>query len=140
MCWGGNIVRCRLGESFDSTENGYVLKEVLVIRKLALVMLLVLALGVVGISQTAVTPRSVSVLLFDNNTGNTVAKLGVVFDKAVSFATSDVIAWGGEEATLVAISNNFAFIDVVVVPGGTLQITLSGEGMDAIVTGAFWFE
>ncbi|GEM_PF-663057 len=117
------------------------------IRKLALVMLLVLALGVVGISQTAVTPRSVSVLLFDNNTGNTIAKLGVVFDKAVSFATSDVIAWGalpgawgGEEATLVAISNNFAFIDVVVVPGGTLQITLSGDGADAVVTSAFWFE
>lgn len=121
-------------------EKGMLHKEVLVIRKLTLVMLLVLALGVVGISQTAVTPRSVGVLLFDNNTGNTVVKLGIVFDKAVSLSTSDVIAWGGQEATLVAVSNNFAFIDVVVVPGGTLQITLSGDGADAVVTSAFWFE
>ncbi len=110
------------------------------IRKLGLVVLLVLALGVVGISQTPVTPRSVGVLLFDNNTGNTVMKLGIVFDKAVSLTASDVIAWGGEEATLVAVSNNFAFIDVVVVAGGTLQITLSGDGADAVVTSAFWFE
>jgi len=109
-------------------------------RKLGLVLLVVLVLGVVGLGQTAVTPRSVGVLLFDNSTGTTVSKLGVVFDKAVTLGTSDILAIGGEAATLVAVSNNYVFIDVVVVPGGTLQITLSGEGADATVTGAFWFE
>ena len=109
-------------------------------KTLILGMLLVLALGVVGLSQTRVTPRVVGVLLFDNNTGNTVVKLGIVFDKAVSLAVSDIIAWGGQEATLVAVSNNFAYMDVVVVPGGTLQITLSGEAATGVVLDAFWFE
>jgi hypothetical protein len=109
-------------------------------RKLGLVLVVVLALGVAGFAQTAVTPRSVSVLLFDNDTGTTVTKLGIIFDKAVTLTTSDIIAFGGEEATLVAASNNYVFIDVVVVPGGTLQITLSGDGADAVVTNAFWFE
>ena len=111
-------------------------------KTLSLVVLLLLALGVVGLAQTAVTPRAVGggVLLFDNSTGATVVKLGIIFDKAVTLTKSDVIAIGGDAATLVAISNNFAFIDVVVVPGGTLQITLSGDEADAAVTGAFWFE
>ena len=113
---------------------------VVVRRKLGLVLLVVLALAVVGLGQTAVTPRSVGVLLFDNNSGTTISKLGVVFDKTVTFGTSDILAIGGEAATLVAVSNNYVFIDVVVVPGGTLQITLSGEGADATVTNAFWFE
>jgi hypothetical protein len=113
---------------------------VVVRRKLGLVLVVVLALGVAGFAQTAVTPRSVSVLLFDNDTGTTVTKLGIIFDKAVTLTTSDIIAFGGEEATLVAASNNYVFIDVVVVPGGTLQITLSGDGADAVVTNAFWFE
>ena len=109
-------------------------------RKLGLVLLLVLALGVVGLAQIAVTPRSVSVFLFDNETGATITKLAIIFDKAITLSTSDVIAFGGEMTTLVAVSNNFAFIDVVVVPGGTVQVTLTGEEADAKVTGAFWFE
>lgn len=109
-------------------------------RKLGIVLLVVLALGVVGLGQTAVTPRSVSTLLFDNETGATVTKLAIIFDKAITLSTSDVIAFGGEMTTLVAVSNQFAFIDVVVVPGGTVLVTLSGEGADATVTGAFWFE
>ena len=109
-------------------------------RKVGLVLLVILALGVVGFSQTAVTPRSVGVLLFDNDTGTTITKLGIIFDKAVTLTTSDIVAFGGEVATLVAISTNFAFIDIVVVPGGTVQITLSGESADAQVASAFWFE
>jgi len=109
-------------------------------RIVSIVVLIVLVLGTVGFSQISVTPRSVGVLLFDNNTGTTVSKLGVVFDKAVTLGTSDILAIGGEAATLVAVSNNYVFIDVVVVPSGTLQITLSGEGADATVTSAFWFE
>jgi len=113
------------------------------VRKTAsLVVLLLLVLGVVGLAQTTVIPRAVGggVFLFDNSTGATITKLGVIFDKTVTLVKSDVIALGGGAATLVSVSNNFAFIDVLVVPGGTLQITLSGEGIDAIVTGAFWFE
>jgi len=109
-------------------------------RKFGLVLLVILALGAVGFAQTAVTPRSVGVLLFDNDTGTTITKLGIIFDKAVTLTTSDIIAFGGEAATLVAISTNFAFIDIVVVPGGTVQITLFGESADAQVASAFWFE
>jgi len=111
------------------------------VRRIAcFTLMLVLVLGVVGLAQTAVTPRSVSVLLFDNETGATITKLAIIFDKAITLSTSDVIAFGGEMATLVAVSNNFAFIDVIVVPGGTVQVTLSGDGADAVVTNAFWFE
>lgn len=115
-------------------------REVAVRRIACFTLMLVLVLGVVGLAQTAVTPRSVSVLLFDNETGTTVTKLAIIFDKAITLSTSDVIAFGGEMATLVAVSNNFAFIDVIVVPGGTVQVTLSGDGADAVVTNAFWFE
>jgi len=100
---------------------------------------MVIVLGTVGFSQISVTPRSVGVLLFDNSTGTTISKLALIFDKPAKLGTSDILVIGGEIATLVALSNNYAFIDVVVVPGGTLQITLSGEGADAKVTSAFWF-
>jgi len=111
-------------------------------RTVSLVVLLMLVLGVVGLAQTVVTPRAVGggVFLFDNSTGATITKLGIIFDKTVTFTKSDVIALGGDAATLVSVSHNYAFIDVVVVPGGTLQVTLSGEGADAVVTSAFWFE
>ncbi|MCD6495017.1 hypothetical protein J7K60_03075 [Candidatus Bipolaricaulota bacterium] len=109
-------------------------------RRIGLVLLLVLALGIAGLAQVPVVPRSVNVLLFDNGTGVTITKLGIIFDKTVALTTSDVIAFGGEAATLVAASNNFVFIDVVVVPGGTVQITLPDECADAQVSSSFWFE
>ena len=123
-------------------DAGKCVKEASVRKTVSLVVLLLLVLGAVGLAQTAVTPRAAgeSVFLFDNATGATITKLGIVFDKTVTFTKSDVIAIGGDAATLVAISNNFAFIDVVVVPGGTLQVTLSGDRADAVVTSAFWFE
>lgn len=109
-------------------------------KRLGIALVLVLALAAIGSAQVAVVPRAVGVLLFDNETGATVTKLGIIFDKTVDFQASDVIAIGGEKATLVAVSNNYAFIDVVVVAGGTLQVTLTGESADAQVTSAFWFE
>lgn len=109
-------------------------------RKFGIVLLLVMAIGVAALAQTAVVPRSVGVFLFDNQTGATITKLGIIFDKTVEFDASNVLAIGGMKATLVAISNNYAFIDVVVVPGGTVQVTLIGEYADATVTSAFWFE
>jgi hypothetical protein len=69
-----------------------------------------------------------------------VSKIGIVFDKAVKLQASDFLAVGGQGATLVAASNNFVFVDVVVVSGGTLQIILPSEYADALVTNAFWFE
>ena len=107
---------------------------------LGLTLALVVLVGLVGLAQTVVTPRSIGVLLFDNETGATISKLAIIFDKPVTIALSDIIAFGGEAATLAAISNNYAFIDVVVVPGGTVQITLRGDSADAKVASAFWFE
>lgn len=109
-------------------------------KRLGIALVLVLALAAIGSAQVSVVPRAVGVLLFDNETGGMVTKLGIIFDKTVDFGTSDVIAIGGQKATLVAVSNNYAFIDVVVVAGGTLQVTLSGDSADAQVTSAFWFD
>jgi len=93
-----------------------------------------------GLAQTAVTPRSVGILLFYNETGATITKLAIIFDKPVIIALSDIVAVGGEAATLASISNNYAFIDVVVVPGGTVQVTLRGDSADVKVTSGFWFK
>ena len=111
-------------------------------KTVSLVVLLLLMLGVVGLAQTTATPRVLGggVFLFDNSTGATITKLGIIFDKTLTLAKSNVIAFGGGATTLVSVSHNYAFIDVVLVPGGTLQITLSGDGADAVVTSAFWFE
>jgi hypothetical protein len=110
------------------------------VKRLGIALVLVLTLAVIGSAQVSVVPRTVGVLLFDNDTGSTVTQLGIIFDKTVEFTEADVIAFGGQKATLVAVSNNYAFIDVVVVPGGTLQIMLTGDSADAQVTSAFWFE
>jgi hypothetical protein len=102
---------------------------------------LVLVATGVGLAQVAVVPRAVGVLLFDNNTGVTAQKLSIIFSTGpVSIAASDVIAWGGGPATLVACSNNYVFVDIVVVPGGTVQIPLAGVPQGATVTAAYWFE
>jgi hypothetical protein len=102
---------------------------------------LLLAVAVLGFGQTAVTPRDVGVLLFDNNTGATAHRLSIIFDKGpVTLATSDIIVFGGGVATLVACSNNFAWIDVIVAPGGTLQIALTGLPAGAKVVTAYWFK
>jgi hypothetical protein len=111
-------------------------------RTLSLSIVLVLAIGILVFGQSLVTTRVLDggVLLFDNDTGAQVSKIGIVFDKEVKLSTSDFIAIGGDEATLVAASNNFVFVDVVVVSGGTLQIVMPAEYADAQVTNAFWFE
>jgi hypothetical protein len=111
-------------------------------KTLSLSIVLVLALAIVGFGQSLVKPRVLDggVLLFDNDSGSQVSKIGIVFDKAVKLQASDFLAVGGQGATLVAASNNFVFVDVVVVSGGTLQIILPSEYADALVTNAFWFE
>jgi hypothetical protein len=55
-------------------------------------------------------------------------------------AKSDFVVTGGDPVTLLASYETFAFVDVMVVPGGTVEITLRGESAGAKVISAFWFE
>lgn len=120
-------------------------------RKFSLLLVLVLLASVIGLAETAVEPRAVGggVLLFDNETRGTITKLVVLFDKVVTLEASDIIAIGGGEATKVTVSEiaftsgaesySLATIEVEVVAGGTLQVTLSGDSADAQVVNAYWF-
>lgn len=120
-------------------------------RKFSLLLVLVLLAGVIGLAETAVEPRAVGggVLLFDNETRGTITKLVVMFDRVITLEASDIIAIGGGEATKVTVSEiaftsgaesySLATIEVEVVAGGTLQVTLSGDSADAQVVDAYWF-
>lgn len=120
-------------------------------RKFSLLLVLVLLAGVIGLAETAVEPRAVGggVLLFDNETRGTITKLVVLFDRVITLEASDIIAIGGGEATKVTVSEiaftsgaesySLATIEVEVVAGGTLQVTLSGDSADAQVVDAYWF-
>lgn len=109
--------------------------------KRILVVLLGLALltGIVAVAAETVAPRVYNVLLFDNATGAQAVKLAIIFDQEVEFDASNIVVIGGGVPTMVAVSTNFAFIDVVVHAGGTLQLVLPPEYADAVVTQAFWF-
>lgn len=118
-------------------------------RKFSLLLVLVLLASVIGLAETAVEPRAVGVLLFDNETGGAIAKLVVMFDQLVALEVADVVAIGGGEATKVTVSEvvlpsvsdsySLVKIEVEVVAGGTLQVTLSGDSADAQVVNAYWF-
>lgn len=109
-------------------------------RILAVLLGLMLLAGVVASAVETVTPRVYSVLLFDNATGADAAKLAIIFDQAVMFDASDIIVFGGGVPTMIAITDGYAFIDVSVVKGGTLQLVLSPEYAGAVVAQAFWFD
>ncbi len=109
-------------------------------RILAVLLGLMLLAGVVASAVETVTPRVYSVLLFDNATGADTAKLAIIFDQAVMFDASDIIVFGGGEVTAIAIVETYAYITVVVVKGGTLQLVLSPEYAGAAVAQAFWFD
>lgn len=109
-----------------------MLKRVLVALCMGLV-----AVGLMAGAQSLVTPRNVGVLLFDNETGGAVSKLAITFDREVELDASDVIVFGGEAATLVAASNYFVWIQVVVDAGGTLQLAIPDP--ETVVVDAFWF-
>ena len=90
-----------------------------------MLLLALLAAGVVGFGQTAVTPRTAEgVLLFDNATGAEVTRLGILFDGAITLCAEDIAAFGGEAVTRLDVGIRTAWIDVVVVPGGTLQVNV----------------
>ena len=121
-------------------------------KKFSLLLVLVLLAGVVGLAGTArVEPRVVGsgVWLFDNETGGAITKLVILFDRVITLEASDIIAIGGgeaEEPTVREIplsetgSYSMAKIEVEVVAGGTLQVTLRGDSADAQVVDAntYW--
>jgi hypothetical protein len=109
-------------------------------RILVAVVGLVLLASVVGVANTPVVPRVYGVYLFDNASGADAAKLAIIFNITVAFDASDIIVFGGGVPTVIAVSNNYAFIYVDVVKGGTLQLVLPPEYAGAVVTNAFWFE
>ena len=109
-------------------------------RILAVLLGLVLLAGIAGVAAESVAPRVYQVLLFDNASGADATKLAIIFDKTVDFDASNIIVFGGGEATAIAITETYAFITVHVVKGGTLQLVLPEEYADAAVTQAFWFE
>jgi len=89
-----------------------------------------------GSAQTAVTPRAAEgVLLFDSETGAEVTRIGILFDGPVTLCTKDIVAIGGEAVTRLDVGTRTAWIDAVVVPGGTLQITVAGNTQ---VSSAYW--
>lgn len=111
------------------------------IRKLGLLLLAVLVVGVAGFAQTAATVRVLEggVILLDNS-GPAAAKLSITFDVAVALTTADITVFGGGEATLVSTSNTFVFVDVAVDAGGTVQIILPADLAGANVAASTFFE
>jgi hypothetical protein len=111
------------------------------VKRIQVVLLgLVLLASVIAFAGEVVEPRVYNVLLFDNATGADAARLAIIFDTAVEFDASNIIVFGGGEPTMVAVTDTYAYIDVVVVKGGTLQLVLPPEFAGASVAIAFWFD
>ena len=105
-------------------------------KVLGVLLLAVLAVGVLGVAQTAVTPRAAEgVLLFDTEIGAEVVRIGILFDSPITLCTGDIVTLGGEAVTRLDVGLRTAWIDAVVVPGGTLQVSLTGS---AKVSSAYW--
>lgn len=109
-------------------------------RILVVLLGLMLLAGVVATAAEAVTPRVYNVLLFDNASGADATKLAIIFDQAVMFDASNIIVFGGGVPSVIAITDTYAFISVLVSKGGTLQLVLPPEYAGAAVASAFWFE
>jgi len=116
-------------------------------RKVYVAGLLIVLLGVVAVSQTALnlTPRVFTstdgvVYLFDNGTDASQKTLVLVLGGGVALELSDIVVFGGGEATAIHQWGGGALtaIDVEVVAGGTVQITLSGDNAAGSISLA-WF-
>jgi len=105
-------------------------------RVLVVLLMVVLVIGAVGLAQTPVTPRAADgVLLFDNETGAEVLRLGILFDEPVTICKEDIVVFGGEAVTRLDMGARTAWIEAKVLPAGTLQVTYSGG---AQVHSAYW--
>jgi len=111
------------------------------------VALVILMAGVVGLATETrnLTPRVITgpdgvVYLFDNETGETQSALVVVLGGAITLEASDIVAIGGGDVTGIDLwgGGAMAKIDVEVVAGGTLQITLAGSNASGEIDTA-WF-
>lgn len=109
--------------------------------------LLILLLGMVAVSQTTLnlTPRVFTttdgvVYLFDNGTDASQTTIVLVLGGGVSLELSDIVVFGGGAATAINQWGGGALtaIDVEVVAGGTVQITLSGDNAAGSISLA-WF-
>jgi len=117
-------------------KGGFIVR-----RKLGLLLLAVLVVGLAGFAQTAATVRVLEggVILLDNS-GPAAAKLSITFDVAVAITAAEITVLGGGVATLVSTSNTFVFVDVVVDAGGTVQVILPADAAGAIVGASTFFE
>ncbi len=116
-------------------------------KVVTVVALVILMAGVVGLATETrnLTPRVITgpdgvVYLFDNETGEPQSALVVVLGGAITLETSDIVAVGGGDVTGIHLwgGGAMAKIDVEVVAGGTLQITLSGSNASGEIDTA-WF-
>ncbi|MCK4682736.1 hypothetical protein KAT59_06915 [Candidatus Bipolaricaulota bacterium] len=116
-------------------------------RRVCVAGLLILLLGMVAASQTTLnlTPRVLTatdgvVYLFDNETGVSQTTLVLVLGGGVSLEPSDIVVFGGSEVTAINQWGGGALtaINVEVVAGGTVQITLSGDNAAGSISLA-WF-
>jgi hypothetical protein len=117
-------------------------------KRFALLLgLLVVVFGIGALAQSTLnlTPRIFStadgtVYLFDNETGATQTTLVVVPSGGVVLAPSDVVVIGGGPATGISLwgGGRLVAIELEVVAGGTVQITLSGDNAGGAIELA-WF-
>jgi len=105
-------------------------------KVLSVLLLMVLTVGVLGVAQTAVTPRAAEgALLFANETGADVIRIGILFDGPITLCKGDIVVFGGGTVTRLDVGVRTAWIDAVVVPGGALLVNLAG---DAQLSSAYW--
>jgi len=116
-------------------------KRMRVVARVGAALALMLVIGVVSSGQTTVQPRSVAVpdgvvLLFENETGSSVAGLGIMFDQPVVVDGNSIVAFGGGAVGELDLTGRLAWIPVEVASGGTLQVGVSGS--DIRVADAYW--
>jgi len=108
-------------------------------KVLGVLLLAMLAVGAMGFAQTAVTPRAVEgVLLFDNQTGMTVAGISILFEQDIDVEPANVVVVGGGNVTTLDVEGRSVWIDVEVEPNGTLSLGLGSEYVGAQIKTAHW--
>jgi len=108
-------------------------------RGLVVLLLAILAIGALGVAQTAVVPRAAEgVLIFDNHTGAAVAGIGILFEDDVKIELASVVAIGGGNVTNLDVNGRSVWIDVVVDPDGSLSVGLDPDYTGTQIKTAHW--
>ena len=109
------------------------------LRVIGVFLLAILAAGGVACANVPVSPRTpTGALVFDNETGDPVYGLGILFDQAVSIETSDIVPIGGALATGVTIAGRMMWIDIEIEAAGSIAISLEEQDRSAHVVSAYW--